>query len=65
MTAATQIKLRLCQRETADALDQFFAMSEPATVADVARIRRILCSVTSKLVSVESEIAAGDERRRS
>lgn len=65
MTEATHNKLLKAKQETAEALDAFLEMEDPITVSQIAVIRRILCGVTTKLVSVEAELALSEERQRS
>lgn len=64
MTEATKQKFNKAYLETAEALHAFRALSDPITVSQIAVIRRILCGVTTKLVSVESELALSEERQR-
>lgn len=65
MTEATQAKLVKAKQETSEAMSAFLRMEDPITVSQIAVIRRLLCGVTTKLVSVEAELALSEERQRS
>lgn len=57
-------KLVKARDETADALDAFKELADPPSPLQVADIRRKLCAVTGKLLSVESELALQAEKER-